>query len=332
MGTSAYSYYAVKQKGARIAAFFNFCQNFMNNLVDFHDSDARFLNTVLDWVRWGSSQFSEAGLYFGHGTQTSWDEALYLVCWCIDQPWDAFDKIQHAALTATEKEKIYRLYMRRIGERVPAPYLTGVAWFAGLPYKVTPDVLVPRSPIAELILNSFEPWLDNPPHTILDLCTGSACIGITCAHQFGQASVDVSDISEPALNVAHKNVEFHQVQDRVNIVHSDGFENLQGRSYDLIVSNPPYVDDDDFASMPKEYHAEPKLGLTSGADGLDFTRRLLKEAALFLNDGGLLVVEVGNSYVALEAAYPNVPFTWPDLEHGGHGVFILTKQQLQQYF
>lgn len=304
----------------------------MNNFVDFPNSDARYLNTILDWVRWGASRFSEAGLYFGHGTQTAWDEALYLVCWCIDQPWDAFDKIQNAALTATEKEKIYRLYARRISERIPAPYLTGVAWFAGLPYKVTPDVLVPRSPIAELIINNFEPWLSKQPNTVLDMCTGSACIGISCAHQFPQAHVDLSDISEPALAVAKNNIEFHQLGERVKIVLSDGFENLQGKTYDLIVSNPPYVDDADLASMPREYHAEPKLGLASGADGLDFTRRLLREAANFLNDDGVLVVEVGNSWVALEQEYPQVSFTWPDLEHGGHGVFILTKEQLLQHF
>lgn len=300
----------------------------MNDFPPFAKSDAQSLETIMDWVRWGSSRFAEAGIYFGHGTDNPWDEAIFIVAWALHQPWDGLEKIANTRLTVSEKEVIYDLFVRRIVERIPAPYLTGVAWFGGYPYKVTPDVLVPRSPIAELIMAGFEPWLEQEPQHILDLCTGSGCIGIACAHQFAEAQVVLSDISLQALAIAQKNVAFHHVADRVQTVHSDGLAALTGQTFDLIVSNPPYVDAEDFASMPAEYHAEPALGLTSGADGLDFTRTFLRAAARYLNDGGIVVVEVGNSGEALEQAFPRVAFMWPELQHGGHGVFILTKEQL----
>ena len=299
----------------------------MTNIPSFRDSDAQSLHTLLDWVRWGASRFNEAGLYFGHGTDNAWDEAVYLLSWSIQQPWELFDKTSGARLTDSEKEAIYSLYTRRIQERIPAPYLTGVAWFAGYPYKVTKDVLIPRSPIAELIAKGFEPWLAEEPLSVLDLCTGSGCIGIACAHQFVEASVVLSDISPEALSVADQNIEFHKLSDQVSTLESDGFDEVKG-TFDLIVSNPPYVDAEDFASMPAEFQAEPALALVSGNDGLNFTRNLLKRAAAYLNDGGILVVEVGNSWVALEQAFPGVAFTWPDLENGGHGVFVLNKEQL----
>ena len=296
----------------------------------FDEAHTGGLNTILDWLRWGASRFTEAGIFFGHGTDNAWDEAIYLLASAIQQPWEMVDKTQNAALTPVEKEAVYQLFKQRVEERVPAPYLTGVAWFGGYPYKVTRDVLVPRSPIAELILNNFEPWVVEAPTAILDMCTGSGCIGIACAHQFPEASVSLSDISTDALAVAEQNIAFHQVHDRVTAVHSDGFNALGGNTYDLIIANPPYVDAQDFATMPAEFHAEPRLGLVSGNDGLDFTRRLLREADTFLNDGGSLVVEVGNSWPALEAAFPDISFVWPELENGGHGVFILSKQQLSE--
>ncbi len=299
----------------------------MTNIPSFRDSDAQSLDTLLDWVRWGASRFNQAGLHFGHGTDNAWDEAVYLLSWSIQQPWELFDKTSSARLTESEKESIYSLYTRRIEERIPAPYLTGVAWFAGYPYKVTTDVLVPRSPIAELIAKGFEPWLSAEPQSVLDLCTGSGCIGIACAHQFQHAHVVLSDISTEALAVAVENIDFHQLSDQVDTLQSDGFDNVKD-TFDLIVSNPPYVDSEDFASMPAEFQAEPSLALVSGDDGLSFTRNLLRRAAAYLNDGGILVAEVGNSWVALEQAFPEVAFTWPDLENGGHGVFVLTKEQL----
>lgn len=294
-------------------------------------TDTDNLHTILDWVRWGSSRFNEHNLYFGHGTSNAWDEAKNLLLWAIHQSWDMFDTIQGAKLSHSEKLHIARLYTRRIDERIPAAYLMGVAWFAGYPYKITPDVLVPRSPIAELILKQFQPWLSQEPQSILDLCTGSGCIGIACAHEFPSAQVDLGDISAAALDVAKQNIAFHQLEDRVSAYLSDGLSAFAGKTYDLIVSNPPYVDAEDFASMPAEYRAEPTIGLVSGDDGLDFTRRLLAAAAEHLNEGGALVVEVGNSWVALEEAFPQLPFAWPEFENGGHGVFVLTREQLLEF-
>ncbi|MFL0808855.1 MAG: 50S ribosomal protein L3 N(5)-glutamine methyltransferase [Agarilytica sp.] len=286
------------------------------------------LRTVLDWLRWGASRFNEHAVYFGHGTDNAWDEAVFLLSHAIHQPWDSLDKMQQAAISEAEQFAVYELFRRRVEERIPAPYLTGVAWFAGLPYKVTQDVLVPRSPIAELILKDLEPWLNKAPRKILDLCTGGGCIGLACAHQFQDADVVLSDVSGPALAVAQQNIDFHGLDARVTTCKSDGFDSIGDATFDLIVSNPPYVDAGDFSSMPQEFHSEPKLGLVSGDDGLDFTRRILKEAGQYLSDDGLLIVEVGNSWPALEAAYPQLSFVWPEFEFGGHGVFILEKAQL----
>lgn len=290
------------------------------------------LHTVKDWIRWGASIFNRAELFFGHGTDNAWDEAAVLVLWAIAQPWERLGVISDCRLTDDEKNVITYLFNQRIELRVPAAYLTGEAWFAGLQFKVTPDVLVPRSPIAELLAAGFEPWLTTYPTKILDMCTGSGCIGIACAMYFEDAEVDLVDISPEALIVARENIHKHAISDRVQAIKSDGFNALDDGGYDLIVSNPPYVDAADLASMPQEYHAEPELGLASGDDGLDFTRVMLEEASRRLNVGGLLVVEVGNSWEALEDAYPHISFLWPEFESGGHGVFVLTQQQLAEAF
>lgn len=284
---------------------------------------------VRDWIRWGATEFSRAELFFGHGTDNAWDEAAVLVAWALHVPWERLAGVQDAALTSSERRKIADLFERRISERVPASYLTGEAWFAGLKFSVDEHVLVPRSPIAELIQNRFEPWLAREPEKVLDLCTGSGCIGIACAYAFPDARITLSDISEQALAVADKNVQAHHLTDRVELVKSDAFAALQNEVYDLIVSNPPYVDAEDMAAVPPEYRAEPELALASGGDGLDFTRRLLHEAAQHLTEDGLLVVEVGNSWVALEQAFPQIPFTWLEFENGGHGVFALTAHDLR---
>lgn len=291
------------------------------------DSIQQELITVRDWVRWGATEFSKAGLFFGHGTDNPWDEAIQLILWAINIPWDRLEHVVDARLTGEEKRHILALFQKRIEQRLPAPYITGVAHFAGLEFKVTKDVLIPRSPIAELIEQGFEPWLTEEPMRILDLCTGSGCIGIACAVAFPGALVDLSDISPAALQVADDNIAKHQLQDQVTTVESDLFAAID-HSYDLIVTNPPYVDVEDMASLPKEFQVEPTLALASGADGLDFTRRLLRETEQHLNDNGLLVFEVGNSWLALEQAFPSVPFTWLELEYGGHGVCVLTKEQL----
>lgn len=286
------------------------------------------LITLRDFIRWAVSQFNQASLFFGHGTETAWEEAEYLVLHSINLLPPLEDIWLDCRLTKIERERVLSLLLRRIEERIPAAYITGKAWFAGLEFVVDERVLVPRSPIAELIQQEFSPWLRAEPQTILDLCTGSGCIGIACAYAFPEAHVDVSDISCDALAVATENISLHQLQDRVVPIESDLFNNLSGRRYDLIVSNPPYVDAEDLASMPAEYHAEPAIGLGSGVDGLAFTRRLLQEAAGYLNENGVLICEVGNSWVALEEAYPGVPFMWLEFERGGHGVFLLTAPQL----
>lgn len=288
------------------------------------------LLSVLDWVRWTASEFDRAGLFYGHGTDNSWDEAIQLVLWVTCVPWQRFEQVVGARLTRAEKQTILECRRRRIEERLPLPYVTGQAWFCGLPFTVNDTVLVPRSPIAELIQSGFSPWLTVEPESILDLCTGSGCIGIAAAYAFPDATVDLSDISADALAVADLNIARHNCADRVRAVHSDLFEQLPG-TYNLIVSNPPYVDADDMAALPPEFLAEPRLALESGSDGLDFTRRLLREAARHLNPGGILVVEVGNSAAALEQTFPTVPFTWVDLQNGGDGVFLLSREQLLEY-
>ena len=286
------------------------------------------LSTIRDFLRWAASEFIAAKLFYGHGTDNPWDEAEQLVLHAIHLAPPLGDEWLDARLTGSERARVVANIQRRIEERIPAAYITGQAWFAGLPYVVDERVLVPRSPIAELIEKRFAPWLTQEPLQILDLCTGSGCIGIACAYAFPDAEVQLSDISFDALAVAEENIHQHGMADRVFAMQSDLFENLLGQKFDLIVSNPPYVDADDMASLPEEFHAEPELGLASGDDGLDFTRRLLKEAQDYLTEDGLLVVEVGNSWPALEAAYPDLPFVWVEFERGGHGVFVLTAQDL----
>jgi len=286
------------------------------------------LLTIRDFLRWAASEFIAAKLFYGHGTDNPWDEAEQLVLHAIHLAPPLGDEWLDAKLTHSERVRVVANIQRRVDERIPAAYITGQAWFAGLPYVVDERVLVPRSPIAELIEKRFSPWLINEPQQILDLCTGSGCIGIACAHAFPDAEVQLSDISYDALAVAEENIQQHGLTERIFALQSDLFENLYGQRFDLIVSNPPYVDADDMESLPDEFHAEPELGLSSGDDGLDFTRRLLKEAADFLTEDGLLVVEVGNSWPALGEAYPTLPFTWVEFERGGHGVFVLTAQDL----
>ena len=289
------------------------------------------LHSIRDFIRLGASQMNQAGVYFGHGTDSAWDEAVQLVLHAAGLPWDVNPEVLSARLLKSEKLEVLRLFEARVSQRIPAPYLIGEAHFCGLPFNVDERVLVPRSPIAGLIEEGFQPWLGSVEvDRVLDLCTGSGCIGIACAHYFDMAEVDLADISTAALEVCQSNIERHEMQERVTAVHSDLFSELKS-CYQLIVSNPPYVDQGDFDSMPAEYKHEPQLGLTSGADGLDITRKILRIASDYLTDDGILVVEVGNSEVALQQQYPEVPFTWLELPNGGNGVFVLAAEQLLEY-
>ena len=302
----------------------------MDNTVEISDDVLTELFTVNDWVRFCASHFNRSDLFYGHGTDNPWDEAAQVVMWVIATPWERLPQVGDCRLAITERKRLLSLLRRRINERIPLPYLTGEAYFAGMRFIVNESVLIPRSPVAELVKNQFSPWLANPPMQILDLCTGSGCIGIACAEAFEEAEVYLSDISEAALQVAEINVDLHQLGDRVGVIQSDLFQSIPGQ-FDLIVTNPPYVDEEDMSDLPAEYKVEPALALESGHDGLDFTRRLLREAADHLSNEGILVAEVGNSYIALEETYPELPFTWVEFENGGHGVFVLTKAELTEY-
>jgi ribosomal protein L3 glutamine methyltransferase len=289
------------------------------------------LHTIADFVRWGASLFSEAGLCFGHGTDNAMDEASYLVLHALHLPAHLPDYQRMARLTEREKEAVVDLLLRRVQQRRPAPYLTHEAWFAGLKFYVDERVLVPRSPLAEIIDQRFAPWLECEPDRVLDLCTGSGCIAIACAYAFRDAEVDAADISLDALEVAMINIQAHELKGHVHAVHSDLFAALEGRCYDLIVSNPPYVATAEMERLPVEYRHEPAHALEAGDDGLDYVVRILRRAAAHLTEGGLLVVEVGGSAQALQRRLPHLPFVWLEFQRGGDGVFLLTAQQLAEY-
>jgi ribosomal protein L3 glutamine methyltransferase len=296
--------------------------------------------SIQDCIDIGEKVFIESKLFFGHGTDNAADEALWLVFYQLELSWAVSDSILQELVTESDYNAILALYERRITERIPAAYLTGEAWFAGLGFIVTTDVLVPRSPLAELINMRFSPWLDTSltndmrepaatkPLNILDLCTGSGCIGIASALYLEHSRVILSDICPRAIDVARQNIQRYQLEGRVSAVVSDLFIDIPVQSFDLIVSNPPYVDANDLGDMPLEYHAEPILGLASGGDGLDFIRRLLRQAPNYLSEKGVLIVEVGNSGVNLEAAFPEISFLWLEFEFGGHGVFVMTRADL----
>jgi ribosomal protein L3 glutamine methyltransferase len=289
------------------------------------------LRTLRDHIRWAVSRFHAEQLFFGHGTDNAWDEARQLVLGALHLPWEMADSYLDCRLEDDEREHLQALLHRRIEQRVPTAYLLGQAWFCGLPFIVNDHVLIPRSPIGQLIERRFEPWLAKEPARILDLCTGSGCIGIACAYEFLDAEVLLADLSFEALEVANRNIEQHGLDDRVYTVQGDGFDGLPKQRFDLIVSNPPYVDAEDFADMPAEFQHEPALGLACGDDGLNLVRRILAEAADHLTETGTLVVEVGNSQVHVEALYPEVDFTWLEFTDGGHGVFLLAASQCRDH-
>lgn len=290
------------------------------------------LATIIDHIRYGASRFAASGLTFGHSYDNALDEATHLVLHVLHLPHDLSPAYGQARLTADEKAAVLGLIERRIRERKPVAYLTGEAWFADLKFKSDERALVPRSPIAELIKAGFSPWLDDRPIArALDLCTGSGCIGIAMAVHHPDWDVDLVDISDVALDLAHENIAFHHVGDRVRAIRSDLFDGVRGERYDLIVSNPPYVTEQEFAELPPEYDHEPKLGLTAGDDGLDFALRILAEAPHQLSDDGVLIVEVGESERALVALLPQVPFNWIEFDVGQMGVFLIDRVDLVEH-
>ncbi|WP_368736495.1 50S ribosomal protein L3 N(5)-glutamine methyltransferase [Endozoicomonas sp. ONNA1] len=294
------------------------------------------LVSIRDFIRWAASRFNEAELFFGHGSDNALDEAFHLVFQVLQLPWELPEPYMDCRLSLTEQKRVAELIERRVSERKPLAYLVNRAWFCGRPYYVDERVLVPRSPIAELIQQQLQPWLgDIRVEKVLDLCTGSGCIGIAAAHEFPEATVDLLDISEDALEVAGINIDSHELWGRVQAIRSDLFEAIdhapEKPKYQLIVSNPPYVDAEDMADFPDEFGHEPELGLAAGEDGLDMARVILARAADFLDEKGLLVLEVGNSHWALRDEYPAVPFIWPEFETGGHGILILDAGNCRKY-
>lgn len=291
------------------------------------------LSTLTDYMRWGASQFVDAGLSYSHGLSSPLDEAVYLVLRALRLPVDTPEVYWRSQLTDTEKNMVLAVFKQRIEQRIPAAYIMQEGWFAGLQFYIDERVLVPRSPIAELVEAQFAPWV-NPDEveSVLDLCTGSGCIGIACAYAFPVAHVDLSDVSQEALDVAQINIDQHDAGSRVSTIKSDLFASLENNKYDIIVSNPPYVDGEDMSGLSEEFQHEPELGLSSGDDGLDCTRQILKQAVNYLSEEGVLVLEVGNSQYSLAKEFPGVPFQWLEFERGGDGIFLLTKQQLEQSF
>jgi ribosomal protein L3 glutamine methyltransferase len=288
--------------------------------------------TVGQALDYAYHRLAGSGAYYGHGTDNPWDEAAQLVLSVAGLPVDADDSVLPYLFDSTAIACLNTLLQRRIEDRIPLPYLTGTAHFAGLSFRCDPRAIIPRSPLAELIQNAFKPWYAGPePRRLLDLCSGSGCIGIASALYHPRLSVDLVELDAGAIALSVENIEMHGLQSRVTAVQSDLFVGVTGRRYDLIVSNPPYVDASDLATMPSEYHHEPSLALGSGEDGLDLTRQILARAQEFLEPQGLLVVEVGNSWQALEAQLPQLAFTWLEFERGGHGVFAITAMELQEY-
>ncbi|MDH5386904.1 MAG: 50S ribosomal protein L3 N(5)-glutamine methyltransferase [Gammaproteobacteria bacterium] len=293
---------------------------------------AEELITLRDCIRWAVSAFNAAELTYVQGMATALDEAVYLCLAALKLPPDFGENYFDCKLTLAERKAVLAYYQQRIEQKKPAAYITNEAWFAGLSFYVDERVLIPRSPFAELIHEQFQPWvMDEEVHNILELCTGSCCIAIACAHAFENANVVASDISADALAVAEINRHNYGLEDRLELVQSDLFENVPNRHYDLIVSNPPYISELEMTELSDELKLEPALGLVAGERGLDVVIPMLQQARKFLSDNGVLVVEVGYSWTELEAVLPKVPFVWLDFEYGGDGVFMLTAEQLSTH-
>jgi len=286
---------------------------------------------ISQWINRVAEELDAARLFYGHGTDNPSDEAAWLVMHAAGVPLDGSFEDWDKSLNAEQESAVLSTLARRVEEGKPLAYILGSAWFAGLEFEVTPAVLVPRSPIAELIAERFEPWITGETISrALDLGTGSGCLAIAMASRMPQIMVDASDISPEALAVAKRNVSRHKLENRVRLIQSDLFAGLPGEPYDLIVSNPPYVSEVSMQALPTEYRAEPELGLVSGQDGLDACLQIMVQSADFMTDTGILVCEVGESDEALQAALPDVPFIWLEFSEGGSGVFVMGREELQQ--
>ena len=294
-------------------------------------ADLQQLDTLVDWIRFAASALERQGCFYGHGFAEPLSEARFLVLRALQLDWDLPDNYLSGRLLADEKQQLYGVLEQRCLAKVPTAYLVQEAWFCNEPFWVTPDVLIPRSPIAELIEQRFAPWLQEPPSRVLDLCTGSGCIGIAIARAFPQAMVDLTDLSPAAVAMAIENVSAKDLGYQVQVYQGDLFTGLPAQRYELIVANPPYVDAEDLSDMPTEFHHEPRLGLAAGEDGLNLVHTILAQASDYLSPEGWLVCEVGNSALALQQAYPELEFQWPEFAQGGHGVFVVSAQQLLQH-
>ena len=295
------------------------------------DQAATQLHTVRDLLRFAVSRFTEAGLSFGHGSDNAYDEAAYLILHTLKLPLDRLEPFLDARLVSDEVEQVLDVLARRANLRLPAAYLTQEAWLGDYRFFVDERVIVPRSFIAELLPEALAPWIEYPElvHRALDMCTGSGCLAILLADAYPDAEVDAVDLSADALAVAAINVADYGLQERITLIQSDLFAALAGQEYDLIISNPPYVNAPSVAELPDEYRHEPELALGSGEDGLDATREILRCAPAFLSEHGVLVVEIGHNRDELEAAFPQLPFTWLATASGDGFVFLLTRQDLQ---
>lgn len=294
------------------------------------DQAAVQLSTVRDLLRFAVSRFTEAGLSFGHGSDNAYDEAVYLILHTLKLPLDRLEPFLDARLVDEEIRQVLDVLARRVNLRTPAAYLTREAWLGEYRFYVDERVIVPRSFIAELLPEALEPWIEYPElvHRALDMCTGSGCLAVLLADLYPDAEVDAVDLSADALAVAQINVEQYGLQERIELIQSDLFSALAGREYDLIISNPPYVDAPSVAALPEEYLREPALALGSGEDGLDATREILRRAPAHLSEHGVLVVEIGHNREALEASFPELPFTWLPTASGDGFVFLLTRDEL----
>lgn len=298
--------------------------------INYYSEANASLKTLRDCLRFAVSRFNEAELFFGHGSDDAFDEAAYLVLHTLHLPLDRLEPFLDAQLTQSEIYAVIEIIEKRVEQRIPAAYLTNQAWLGDLSFYVDERVIVPRSFIAELLREELSPWIEDAEEvtSVLDMCTGSGCLAILAAHTFPNASVDAVDLSADALDVAQYNVTDYHLDDQITLIESDLFTNLEGKRYDVIICNPPYVDAPSVAALPPEYKHEPELSLGSGDDGLDATRIILAKAAEHLNPNGLLLVEIGHNRDALEAAYPKLPFTWLDVAAGDQFVFMLRREDL----